>query len=206
VIKAAAESITQREPSTTLSRLAVKGQSERSAPPVSDPERLRQAVIEHYELVWRALRRLGVAPGSVEDAAQQVLLVLSRRLAEVRPGAERAFLLATATRVAADYRKMHRRRREDLDETSLAARASEAPLPDEQLDRDRARRLLDVVLDELPDELRTVFVFFELEGMKTNAIAELLSLPAGTVASRLRRARETFEIAAARLAPPRKQP
>lgn len=144
-----------------------------------------------------------MAASSVEDAAQQVLVVLSRRLAEVRPGAERAFLLATASRVAADFRKMQRRRREDFDEASLGAQPSDSPLPDEQLDRERARRLLDAVLDALPDELRTVFVFFEFEGMKTNAIAELLELPPGTVASRLRRAREAFESAAARLAPQR---
>jgi RNA polymerase sigma-70 factor (ECF subfamily) len=160
-------------------------------------------VVEHYELVWRSLRRLGVPASSVEDAAQQVLVVLSRRLAEVRPGAERAFLLSTATRVAADFRKMQRRRREDFDERSLGAQLSDSPLPDEQLDRERARRLLDAVLDAIPDELRTVFVFFEFEGMKTNDIAELLELPPGTVASRLRRAREAFESAAARLAPKR---
>lgn len=172
----------------------------------SDPVRLRSAITEHYELIWRTLRRLGVPEHSVEDAAQQVLVVLARRLSEVRPGAERAFMVATATRVAADARKQHQRRREDFDADVLAARVSSAPGADELLDRERARQLLDFVLDQMPDELRTVFIFFEFEGMATADIAELLELPSGTVASRLRRAREAFETIAARLAQPRRRP
>jgi RNA polymerase sigma-70 factor, ECF subfamily len=195
-----------------ISRSAIRPSSEptvtgeRLARLASDPERLRQAVEEHYEFVWRALRRLGVADSSVEDAVQQVLVVLSRRLAEVRPGAERAFMVATATRVAADFRKMHARRREDFDAELLDARISNAPAADELLDRERARLLLDVVLGQMPDDLRTVFIFFEFEDMSSAAIAELLDLPLGTVASRLRRARETFEAIAARLAKPRMRP
>jgi RNA polymerase sigma-70 factor (ECF subfamily) len=179
---------------------------ERVAQLAADPARLRQLVTQHYDFVWRTLRRLGVAEASVEDAAQQVLVVLSRKLSEVRMGAERAFLVATATRVAADFRKMQARRREDFDVEALGARISQAPGADELLDRERARLLLDGVLEAMPDELRTVFVFFEFEDMTSAEIAELLELPLGTVASRLRRARETFEAVAARLAKPRSRP
>jgi RNA polymerase sigma-70 factor (ECF subfamily) len=170
----------------------------------TDPERLRQAITENYELVWRTLRRLGVPQPSVEDAAQQVLVVLARRLGEVRVGAERAFMVATAARVAADVRKMHVRRREDFDDVQLQARKSDIPPPDELLDLARARDLLDVVLGKMPDDLRTVFVLFELEDMTSATIAELLDLAPGTVASRLRRARETFEELASQLAKPRR--
>jgi len=162
--------------------------------------------VEHYGLVWRALRRLGVPADSVEDAMQQVLVVLARRIGEVKPGAERAFMVATATRVAADFRKGHARRREDFDAAALEARVDHAPAADELLDRQRARRLLDLVLGEMPDELRTVFIFCEFEGMSNVHLAELLDLPLGTVASRLRRARAMFEAVAARLAAPRKRP
>ncbi|HVY30785.1 MAG TPA: sigma-70 family RNA polymerase sigma factor [Polyangiaceae bacterium] len=172
----------------------------------ADSQRLQRAVHEHYEFVWRALRRLGVAEHSVEDALQQVLVVLARRLGEVRLGAERAFMVATATRVAADFRKMSSRRREDFDAEALERRVSDRPLADEMLDREWARRLLDVVLDQMPDDLRTVFIFFEFEDMSSVAIAELLDLPVGTVASRLRRARQSFEILAARLAKTRSTP
>jgi RNA polymerase sigma-70 factor (ECF subfamily) len=51
----------------------------------------------------------------------------------------------------------------------------------------------------LTEDLRTVLVLFELEEMETTEIAELLGIPLGTVASRLRRAREKFEVEAERM-------
>ena len=48
-------------------------------------------------------------------------------------------------------------------------------------------------------DIRTVFVLFEIEEMTTSEIATLLAIPAGTVASRLRRAREEFQMKIARL-------
>jgi RNA polymerase sigma-70 factor, ECF subfamily len=180
--------------------------SEPEPPRVSRADRLKGAVAAHYELVWRVLRRLGVAEAAVEDAAQQVLIVFANRIDNIRIGAERAFMVSTATRVAADFRKKRTRAREDLDPDAIDAVPSVAPLADELLDRRRARRWLDIVLSEMPDELRDVFVLFELEDMTMATIAELLNLPPGTVASRLRRARATFEIAAAKFAHPGNQP
>lgn len=171
-----------------------------------DQQRLRAAIVEHYEFIWRTLRRLGVVSHSVEDAAQQVLLVLARRIDDVQAGSERAFMVATAVRVAADSRKKQVRLREELDPVALEAKVSDAPSADELLDRGRARDLLDVVLAQMPDELRMVFIFFEFEDMSMGAIAELLGLRLGTVASRLRRARELFETLAARLASSRRLP
>ena len=162
-------------------------------------ERLRTAIAENYEFVWRTLRRLGVAERSVEDAAQEVLIVFSRRIDDVRPGAERAFMIATATRVAADVRKKQSRSREDLHPETLDAHPSLFPSVEELIDKGRARDLLDVVLSEMPDDLRVVFIFFELEDLTMAAIAELLELPMGTVASRLRRARVMFATTATRL-------
>ena len=54
------------------------------------------------------------------------------------------------------------------------------------------------MLDALPFEQRSVFVLFELEGFSGPEIAETLALPAGTVASRLRKAREMFHAALVR--------
>lgn len=174
---------------------------------VSDAsERLRLAIVEHYDFVWRTLRRLGVPRHSIEDAGQQVLLVLARRMDDVRVGSERAFMAATAVRVAADVRKKVARLREDLDPIAISESVCTAPSAEELLDQGRARELLDVVLSRMPDEARTVFIFFELEDMSTATIAELLGLPLGTVASRLRRGRQLFAALAAELTPPPRTP
>jgi RNA polymerase sigma-70 factor, ECF subfamily len=166
----------------------------------ADPgERLRAEVRQNYEFLWRSLRRLGVAQSSVEDAVQEVLFVFARRMEDVRPGAERAFLFATARRVAADWRKKQRRSREDPQLEMLELYASDAPSAEQLIDHRRARELFDRALDVLPDDLRAVFILFELEDMRMATIAEMLDVPLGTVASRLRRARAMFESAAERL-------
>jgi len=51
----------------------------------------------------------------------------------------------------------------------------------------------------MPEEQQIVFSLFELEGMTGDEIAELLDVPVGTVRSRLRLARATFEQSVARL-------
>src|SRR5688500_5784130 len=76
-----------------------------AASPIPDPERLRSLLDQHFREVWRVLRRLGVPLTTVDDAAQQVFIVASRKLAQVRPGSERAFLTSTAVRVAANARR-----------------------------------------------------------------------------------------------------
>ncbi len=167
-----------------------------TAAPQSDALRLRALVDAEYEFVWRSLRRLGVAEGDVDDALQQVMLTLSRKLSLVKRGSERSFLFQTALRVAADRRRSTRRRREVVTDV-VDERADEAPNAEVLMDLQRARTRLDRILDSMSLELRAVFTLFELDQMTLTEIAELLALPRGTVASRLRRAREDFKARAA---------
>ena len=60
-------------------------------------------------------------------------------------------------------------------------------------------QLCDLVLSKVDSDLVEVFVLYELEGLTSPEIAELLQIPLGSVASRLRRAREQFRSAAARV-------
>ncbi len=158
----------------------------------------------HFDAVWRALRRLGVPESSVDDAAQQVFLVASRRLDEIAAGSERGYLLGIALRVASDARRALRRRREvPMDEPLVEAPgAHDSRLPDEMLDRRRALAVLATLLDEMPSEMREAFVLFELEELSAPHVAEVLGVPVGTVASRVRRAREHFRKSVARRGAP----
>jgi RNA polymerase sigma-70 factor (ECF subfamily) len=161
--------------------------------------RLEAMAAECFQFIWRSLRRLGVPAEAVDDAAQQVFVVAATKIDAIEPGRERAYLYMTAVRVAADARKAAARRREIALPEALDARADALPGPEQALSDERDRALLDAVLDALPIDLRTVFTLFELEDMTTAEIAALLELPAGTVASRLRRAREEFQATARRL-------
>jgi RNA polymerase sigma-70 factor (ECF subfamily) len=158
----------------------------------ADPGRRIAALIEnHHGLVWRSLRRWGVSECEADDASQQVFLVAHRRLADIAPASERSFLLQTALRVAADFRRSRERRREEAGH-DLAAVADPTANPEDLLDRRRARAMLDTALEAMPMDLRTVFVLFEIEELTMAEISSVIEIPAGTVASRLRRARAAF--------------
>lgn len=160
--------------------------------------RFRAMVDGHFDFIWRALRGLGVPTGNAEDATQHVFLVASQKLALITVGSERSFLFSTARGIAANARRARARSREVLAEDALAEPIDAAPDPEQVAVQREGREVLGRLLDGLTEDLRTVFVLFELEGMTALQIAELLSLPAGTVASRLRRAREEFQASAKR--------
>jgi RNA polymerase sigma-70 factor (ECF subfamily) len=174
--------------------LAVAGAADAALPvsaPASEDARLRSIVTEHVDFVWRSLRRLGVLEADLADAAQVVFLVLTRKLDLVRKGSERAFLFQTALRVASDARRTRRRRREVPDDLMLGHH-DERPGPDEHTEAHLRRAQLDRILDELPIELRAVFVLSEIEELTMAEIAVMTDTRPGTVASRLRRARAQF--------------
>ncbi|MEY4548714.1 MAG: hypothetical protein RL685_4909 [Pseudomonadota bacterium] len=157
-----------------------------------DPQRFDDLVHTEVDFVWRLLRRVGLSRPDADDAAQQVFLVASRRLPQLAAGKERSFLYGTAVRIAANLRRGLRRRRESPEEELPAMPSDDAEQPDELLERRRARAFLDELLAQLPEELRRVLVLAEIEQLTLAAIAELEQIPAGTAASRLRRAREAF--------------
>ena len=161
--------------------------------------RVAELLRAHFRDVWRIVRRFGVPENSADDAAQEVFIIASRRLSDIAPGSERPFLFASAVRVAANVRRSLGARRECAEEEGSLDRVDPRPSAEALLDQKRLRQMLDRVLDQMTDDLRVAFVLYELEGMSSPEIAELLSIPVGTVASRLRRAREAFELSAAKL-------
>ncbi|WP_437509358.1 RNA polymerase sigma factor [Sorangium sp. So ce1099] len=173
------------------------------APPPPSPspstERYRALVDAHFDFIWRSLRGLGVPAGSADDAAQHVFLIAYQKLDEIAPGRERSFLFGTALGVAANARRAGARRRELCDDDAMAAAADGAPDPEQLMEMKQARELLDEVLDAMEDDLRVAFVLFELEGVPTEEISAMLGIAKGTVASRLRRAREEFRAIARRV-------
>jgi RNA polymerase sigma-70 factor (ECF subfamily) len=164
-----------------------------------DNARIADLLRLHFRDVWRIVRRFGVPENSADDAAQEVFIIASRRLSDITPGSERPFLLASAVRVAANARRSLGARRECNGDESMPERVDPRPDAETLLDQKRLRLMLDRVLDDLTDDLRVCFVLYELEGMSSPEIAELLRIPVGTVASRLRRGREAFELSAAKL-------
>jgi RNA polymerase sigma-70 factor (ECF subfamily) len=151
---------------------------------------LETIFVEHADFVFRTCRWLGLDAAAAEDATQQVFMVAAQKISQIPATKERAFLLLAARNIVANARRAQVRRREDFTEVE---RADDRHGPDDLLDRARARAVMDRALEDLDFELRTAFVLFEVEELSFTEIAELLAIPRGTVASRVRRAREDLE-------------
>jgi RNA polymerase sigma-70 factor (ECF subfamily) len=129
---------------------------------------------------------LGVPHADVDDAVQQTFIVMANRLDDIVPGAEVGFLCRAAWHVASHTRRsVARRRQEPLTDRHLARGGDLTP--EGTLIH---RQLLVSTLAQLPEGLRSVLWLFEFERLTCPEIACLQGLPLGTVASRLRRARQ----------------
>jgi RNA polymerase sigma-70 factor, ECF subfamily len=159
---------------------------------------------EHFALVWRTARRLGVPESAAADVVQDVFLVVHRRLADYDGRTPvKCWLLGIVTRVVTDHRRTYFRKDSrcvppEVDKDGAETMASPDPAPLEQAARAEALRLVVSLLDELGGDKREVLVLAEFEEMSAVEIAECLGLNVNTVYGRLRAARRAFDEAYAR--------
>jgi len=166
-----------------------------------EPSKLRRlhAMLQlHQPLVLRRLRRLGVPEADLDDAVQDVFVVVARRLDDVESERERAFVLGTVARVASMRQRTRRRHPEDPTE-ALDERPSTSFDPESVNASLAAERLVRDLLARLRAESRAVLLLAELEELPLRDVAERLGIPLGTVNSRLRRARAELRGAVVRL-------
>jgi RNA polymerase sigma-70 factor, ECF subfamily len=154
----------------------------------------------HVKFVWRSLLRLGVRESDVADAAQEVFVVVHRKLNtfEGRSKITR-WLFAICVRVAKDRRQAAHVRRETVDGDLMDRLRSQRHDAAAEVERRQGLQQLQALLESMPSDQCSVFVLFELEGMTGVEVAELLDVPVATVHSRLRLARQSFQRGTERL-------
>jgi RNA polymerase sigma-70 factor (ECF subfamily) len=147
---------------------------------------------ENLPFVFRALRRLGVAEGDVDDVCQEVFLVVMRKLGEFEGRSQlRTWIYGICVRTASDYRKRAPRRREVLTDEPPEGQVGRTPLDHATVSQ--ARDLLDKILSQLDDDKRAVFVLYEIEELQMSEVAAALECPLQTAYSRLHAARKRVE-------------
>jgi RNA polymerase sigma-70 factor, ECF subfamily len=157
-----------------------------------EPTAFKAIYARHFRNVWRTLRRLGVSDAQLDDAAQDVFLVVHRKLAAFDGTSLRGWLYAIAVRVASDYRRSATQRRSaPLSEAVEDA----APGPARASELNESIRLLHALLGELDQPKREVFVLGELEQLSAPEISVALGVNLNTVYARLRAARQQFDAA-----------
>ena len=147
---------------------------------------------EYFQFVWRSARRLGVAEAELDDAVQDVFMVVHRQLCDYEPRySPRAWLFAIARRVAADHRRTVRRKGGllPLYEDSTDGHRDD-PLRG-AMNKERSDIILEF-LSTVDGERRAVFILCELEQLSAPDIADAVEANLRTVYSRIRLARQAF--------------
>jgi RNA polymerase sigma-70 factor, ECF subfamily len=168
------------------------------APP-SPADAVEEVYRDHADFVWACLQRFGIRDRDLDDALQEVFVVVHQRLGSFRGEARlTTWLYSICLRVAAAHRRRGYVRRE------LQVDAIDDPIDEQGMspeggvaERER-RRILAAILDELDLEKRAVFVMFEIDELSCEEIASIVGAPLGTIYSRLHAARRAFEKAIAR--------
>ena len=160
----------------------------------SQPLEVRTIYREHGRFVWLSLQRLGIHPSDLDDVAQDVFMIVHKRLDTFdRRARVSTWLFGICMRVAANYRRRRRWTHEVLSGGGEEDRPSGLAAADDVLVRREQRELAERALNRLEIAKRATFVMFEIESLSCLEIAELMNVPVGTVYSRLHSARRQLE-------------
>lgn len=179
----------------------------RAVAPVPEPvPSFREIYDQHFAFVWRLAANRGVPQRALEDVAQEVFIVVHRKLPEFEGRSSlKTWIAAIVRRVIADYVKKRGNRPAgdeplalEPPESTQAGFAGPTVSPAEELERKSALELLDALLSKMSDDQREVFVLHELEHLSGTEIAELTASNENTVWTRLRAARRIFQEGVAR--------
>jgi RNA polymerase sigma-70 factor, ECF subfamily len=164
-------------------------------PPI-EPLDFQQVYEENFAFVWRSLRSLGMNAEALDDAVQDVFLVVHRRLSEFEGRSSlKTWLFAIVERVAFNHRRTRHRKVTPL--APLDGREpSDAPDPFDRATESEAARFTDRFLSSLEPGKRAVFTLSLIEEMPAQEVAATLGIPLNTVYSRIRAVRKAFHEAA----------
>lgn len=169
----------------------LRGAAAARAPAQSPPLTFEQVYAEHYRFVWRTLRAFGLPLAAVDDATQDVFVVVHRRLADFEwRSSIRTWLFRIAQWIVTYERRRARSepRHEPIDEQVGDA----SPGPFEIAARSEGLRTLEAILLRMDEDKRLALVLMDIEELKAHEVAELFDINVNTVYSRLRLAREQF--------------
>ena len=134
-------------------------------------------------LAFRVARGVLKNDADAEDVAQEALLRAFRKFARLRDRNRfRAWLVRISFRLALDrLRSVKRRELREAEWTREQERARPASLQSSR----EFQQALDRALDELPEKLRLALFLSAMEGHSLEEVSVLLSIPVGTVKSRI---------------------
>jgi len=163
-------------------------------------ERFERVVLAHLDAAFNLARWLTGRTSDAEDVVQEAILRAFQAFDGCREATARPWLLRIVRNVAYDWGTSVRAAKlsgfadidpDDADGAAFVADAFSEPAetPEGLMIKADDRRLMDDLIADLPVVFREVVVLRELEELSYKEIAEIASVPIGTVMSRLARAR-----------------
>ena len=155
-------------------------------------QELEPAVVyeQYADFVWRSLQRCGLSSADLEDAFQDVFVVVHRKLGWFRGHSKlTTWLFGICLRVAKKQRRFARFRSFT---TKTVSDIPDSSTPERDLQTHQASEQVERILARLPPEQRAVLTMFEIEQIDCTDIAKIMGVPVGTVYSRLHAARARF--------------
>ncbi|MGC9398025.1 MAG: sigma-70 family RNA polymerase sigma factor [Anaerolineae bacterium] len=172
-----------------------------------------ELILYYQHQVYNLAYHIMKDPAAADDATQEAFISAYRALDSFRGGSFRAWLLRIVTNACYDELRRHKRRPYisfddfgEMDEEANPHLRDKTELPEESVQRDELRLLLDQAMEELPEEQRTTLFLIDRLGLSYQETADTMQTELGTVKSRLYRARakmREYLMERAELLPPR---
>jgi RNA polymerase sigma-70 factor (ECF subfamily) len=159
--------------------------------PGSDTASFENLYEQHFEFTWRVLRHLGLGGASVNDACQELWLVVHRRLPTIALDTHvRTWLFGVAVNVVRNQRRSAARRR--CDPTLPASLAAPGLDPEAAHAARETWTAVQSFVEALDEEDRWIFVFNVIERMSANETALALGIEVDSVYQRVRTLRRAL--------------
>ena len=176
-----------------------------AAPSADVPRDFREVYEARFHEVLRWIRAMGGRDEDLDDLAQEVFIIVRRKLSGFDGQNLNGWLYRITQRTVRDYRRaawfrnLLVRKKVADHEGALLKLVDPGRGPAEEQELREAQRSLRLILESMREKHRTAFVLFEIEGYTGEEIAELEGAPVATIFTRLYHARREFAAIVKRL-------
>jgi RNA polymerase sigma-70 factor (ECF subfamily) len=167
-----------------------------------DLDSFNQIILEFQGLVYNQAYRIIGESDAAADAVQEAFISAFNKLHTYRGGSFKSWLLRIVSNVCYDeYRRRKRQPTTALFPENNTGNQIDSPSwledqddnPEEFLLRKELSEAIQICLDRLEFEFRTVIVLIDIQGLDYATAAEIVDRPLGTIKSRLARARRSLQ-------------
>jgi RNA polymerase sigma-70 factor (family 1) len=160
--------------------------------------RYQKCVMDHKDQVYRYARYTLREESDAEDATQEVFIKLWNKFDTIDPAKIKSWLMRTTHNQCIDMIRKRKRTSDrhveiqdylEIDESFLGTEGA----PWDRMEHQHLGKRIEAAVAQLPERIRSVFLMYEIQGLKYREIADSLDLPINTVKVNILRARRILQ-------------